>query len=69
MSEPRRRARDTIGSSSRCRKPARSITAANESAPRTSQIVVSMLAMPPRENRSSIWGTPESLTKPVAIAA
>ena len=31
--------------------------------------MVSMLAMPPRENRSSICGTPESLTKPVAIAA
>ena len=31
------------------------MTAANESAPSTSQIVVSMLAMPPRENRSSIW--------------
>ena len=62
-------ARDTIGSSIRWRKPARSITAANERAPSTSQIVVSMLAMPPRENRSSIWGTPELLTKPEAIAA
>ena len=32
-------------------------------------MVVSMLAMPPRENRSSIWSTPESLTNPVAMAA
>ena len=56
ISEPRRRVRGTIGSSSRWRKPACSITAANDRAPRTSQIVVSMLAMPPRENRSSICG-------------
>ena len=45
------------------------MTAANDSAPRTSQIVVSMLAMPPRENRSSIWATPELLSNPVAMAA
>lgn len=69
ISEPRRLTRSTIGASSRWRKPACSSTAANDSAPRISQTVVSRLAIPPRENRSSIGSTPELLTKPVAMAA
>ena len=44
------------------------MTAANESAPSTSQIVVSRLAIPPRVNSASIGSTPELLTNPVAIA-
>ena len=44
------------------------MTAAKDSAPSTSQTVVSMLAIPPRENSSSIASLPVLLTKPVAIA-
>src|SRR6478735_1120664 len=67
-SDPRRLVRDTIGSSRRWRKPACSMTAANDRAPSTSQIVVSRLAIPPRVKRSSMGATPELLTNPVAIA-
>ncbi len=45
------------------------MTAPNDSAPRTSQTVVSMLAIPPRENRSSIAALPVLLTNPVAMDA
>ena len=68
ISVPRRLARATIGASSRCRKPACSMTAAKDSAPRISHTVVNMLAMPPRENSSSTFGAPLLLTKPVAMA-
>ena len=44
------------------------MTAAKDSAPRISHTVVSMLAMPPRENSSSIVCVPLLLTKPVAMA-
>ena len=44
------------------------MTAANDSAPSTSQIVVSRLAIPPRVNSSSMGSTPELLTNPVAMA-
>ena len=43
--------------------------AANDSAARTSQTVVSRLAIPPREKSWSIAALPVLLTKPVAIAA
>jgi len=43
--------------------------AANDSAASTSQIVVSRLAIPPRENSWSIAAFPLLLTKPVAIDA
>ena len=43
--------------------------AANDSAASTSQMVVSRLAIPPREKSASIAGLPVRLTKPVAIAA
>ena len=48
--------------------PACSMMAAKLSAPRMSQTVVSMLAMPPRENRSSMVSLPLVETNPVAIA-
>jgi hypothetical protein len=53
----------------RSRNPACSITAPNDSAPSTSQTVVSMPAIPPLEKRSSTAGTPVLLENPVAIAA
>ena len=52
---------------SRLRKPASSMIAAKHIAPRISQTVVSMLAMPPREKRASIVSLPLDDTKPVAI--
>ena len=62
-------ARLTRGRISRSRKPACSMIAAKLSAPRMSQTVVSMLAMPPRENSVSTASLPLVDTKPVAIAA
>ena len=44
------------------------MTAAKLSAPSTSQIVVSMPDMPPRENSASICALPVFETKPLAIA-
>ena len=63
------RARATTGRMRRSRKPACSMTAAKLSAPRMSQTVVSMLDMPPRENKLSMASFPLVETKPVAIAA
>ena len=68
ISRPRVRARATIGRSSRSRKPACSSTAANDRAPSTSHTVVSRLAIPPRENNSSMTSFPVLLTNPVAMA-
>ena len=59
----------TSGAMSRLRKPASSMIAAKHIAPRMSHTVVSMLAMPPRENRSSIVALPLTETKPVASEA
>ena len=57
----------TSGAISRLRKPASSMIAAKQIAPRISQTVVSMLDMPPREKRSSMVALPLADTKPVAI--
>ena len=69
ISFPRESARATIGAMMRRRKPACSITAPKDSAPRISQIVVKNPAIPPRENSVSIASFPVLLTNPVAIAA
>jgi hypothetical protein len=61
------RARRTTGAISRSRKPASSMMAAKLSAPRISHTVVSMLDMPPRENRSSMVALPLLDTNPLAI--
>ena len=53
---------------SRSRNPASSMIAAKESAPSTSQIVMSIDAMPPRENSESIVSLPVLDTNPVASA-
>ena len=61
-------ARSMIGAIRRLRKPASSMMAAKLSAPRMSQTVVSMLDMPPLENRSSIVAFPLADSKPLASA-
>ena len=58
MSPPADFARWMIGSISRLLKPAKSITAPKDIAPMISQMVVSMLLMPPPENSLSISGIP-----------
>src|SRR5829696_928204 len=68
ISAPEDVARSTSGWMIRSRNPARSTIAAYESAPRISQIVVSIESMPPREKSWSICGTPLVETKPFAIA-
>ena len=68
MSWPVDLARSTSGSMIRPRKPARSTIEAYDSAPRMSQIVVSIDDMPPREKSVSICSTPVFETKPLAIA-
>ena len=68
MSPAAERARLTSGAIRRSSSPACSMMAAKLSAPRISQTVVSMLAMPPRENRSSMVSLPLVETNPVAIA-
>ena len=53
---------------SRLRNPASSMIAAKLSAPRISQTVVSMLDMPPLENRPSIVALPLADSNPLAMA-
>ena len=63
------RAQATAGRSRRSRKPASSMIAAKLNAPRISQTVVSIDAIPPREKSASIVSFPVVDTNPLAIAA
>ena len=68
ISRAAERARATKGEIRRVSSPACSMIAAKLSAPRINQTVVSMLAIPPREKRSSIVLLPLVETKPLAMA-
>src|SRR6516225_7653496 len=64
---PSDRARCTRGLISRSMNPACSMIAAKPMAPRISQTVVSMLVMPPRENRALMVSLELLATCPVAM--
>jgi hypothetical protein len=68
ISRPVERAAARTGRISRSRNPACSITAAKDRAPSTSQIVLSIDAIPPREKSASIVSLPVCDTNPVASA-
>ncbi len=69
MSRPVDFAPARTGRMSRSRKPASSMIAAYDRAPRTSQMVNSIDDIPPREKSASIVSFPLSSTNPFARAA